>query len=82
MCGSTGAGRQLSRVLDPEVLLDDFPLEDLLNKDESYADAGVRSTHNHNYALTRASSMLHKKAVVGSYCQLLLTLQKGLYLLG
>ena len=42
--GSTGAGRRLSRVIDQEVLLDDFPLEDILDKNDSYAEAGVCST--------------------------------------
>ena len=39
----TGAGRRLSRVIDQEVLLDEFPLEDILDDNDSYAEAGVRS---------------------------------------
>lgn len=43
MYGSTGAGRRLSRVIDQDVLLDEFPLEDILDDNDSYAEAGVCS---------------------------------------
>ncbi len=36
-----GAGIQLSRVIDQDVLLEDFPLEDVLDCEDDYADAGV-----------------------------------------
>ena len=37
-----GAGRQLSRVIDQDVLLEDFPLKDVLDCEDDFADAGVR----------------------------------------
>lgn len=36
-----GAGRQLSRVIDQDVLLEDFPLKDVLDCEDDFADAGV-----------------------------------------
>lgn len=43
MSGLAGAGRRLSEVIEQDVLIEDFPLEDILKDNEDYADAGVCS---------------------------------------